>query len=129
MTFEMFKPVHPPEVVEEVFSVNVVKGNSAKSERIFGPLNLPKPIPRAQDHFSPIWGYDNLLALVNSKPPNFSHEDIFGKDPFLEGATKKSPPMNDMQKATIKAMREMVGEVKKKKYAWPPPSRSIFKGI
>ena len=38
--------------------------------------------------------------------------------------------MNAMQKATIKAMREMVGEVKKKKkYAWPPPSKSIYNGI
>jgi hypothetical protein len=127
--FEMFKPVHPPEVVEEVFSINLVKGNSAKSERIFGPLNPPKPTPRAYDHYSPIWGYDSPPPLVNSKPPPLSHEGILGKDPFLEGATKKTPPMNALQKATIKAMREMVGEVKKKKYAWPPPSRSIFKGI
>ena len=57
--FEMFKPIHPPEVVEEVFSINLVKGNSAKSERIFGPLNPPKPTPRAQDYYS--------------KPPPLSH--------------------------------------------------------
>ena len=127
--FEMFKPIHPPEVVEEVFSINLVKENSAKSERIFGPLNPPKPTPRAYDHYSPIWGYDNPPPLVNSKPPPLSHEGILGKDPFLEGATKKSPPMNALQKAIIKAMREMVGEVKKKKYAWPPPSISIFNGV
>ena len=105
--FEMFNPIHPPEVVEKVFSINLVKGNRAKSERIFGPLNPPKPTPPAQDHYSPIWGYDN--------PPPLSHEGILGKDPFLERATKNTPPMNAMQKATIKAMREMVGEVKKKK--------------
>ena len=37
--------------------------------------------------------------------------------------------MSAMQKATIKAMREIVGEVKKKKYAWPPTSKSIFQGV
>ena len=52
---------------------------------------------------------------MNSKPPPLSHESILEKDPFLEGATKNTQPMNALQKATIKAMREMVGEVKKKK--------------
>ena len=37
--------------------------------------------------------------------------------------------MNELQKATIKAMREMVGEVRKKKYAWPQTSISIFNGM
>ena len=127
--FEMFKPVHPPEVVEEVFAIDLVKGNSAKSERIFGPLNPPKPTPRTHDHFSPIWGYDNLPPIAHTMPSPCSHDEIIGTDLFLEGAKKKSPPMNELQKATIKGMREMVGEVKKKKYAWPPPSKSIFNGI
>ena len=127
--FEMFKPIHPPEVVEEVFSINLVKGNSAKSERIFGPLNPPKPTPRAYDHFSPIWGYDNPHLIDHSKPPPPLHGDTLGKDPFLEGAKKKKPPMNAMQKATIRAMKEMVGEAKRRKHRWPQTSISILNGV
>ncbi|XP_024200100.1 uncharacterized protein LOC112203350 [Rosa chinensis] len=33
------EPIYPPDVVKSVFSINLVKGNEAKRDRIFGPLN------------------------------------------------------------------------------------------
>jgi hypothetical protein len=40
---QVLQPTFPQNVINEVFSVDLVKGNKAKSERIFGPLNPPKP--------------------------------------------------------------------------------------
>ncbi|KAK9928647.1 hypothetical protein M0R45_025771 [Rubus argutus] len=41
---QVFQPIYPHNVINEVFSTDLVKGNQAKRERIFGPLNPPKPL-------------------------------------------------------------------------------------
>ena len=114
------------------FSVEIsFKMGPAGPPRIPGwsPGRVLSPTPRAYDHFSSIWGYDNPPPIDHSKQPHLPHVDILEKDPFLKCATKKTPPMSAMQKATIRAMREMVGEAKRKKYVWPQTSISLLNGI
>jgi hypothetical protein len=41
---QVLQPTFPQNVIKEVFSTDLVKGNQAKRERIFGPLNPPKPL-------------------------------------------------------------------------------------
>jgi hypothetical protein len=41
---QVLQPTFPLDVIKEVLSTNLVKGNQAKSERIFGHLNPPKPL-------------------------------------------------------------------------------------
>ncbi|PRQ50624.1 hypothetical protein RchiOBHm_Chr2g0135321 [Rosa chinensis] len=126
-------PFYPPNIMKEVFSIDLVKGNEAKSERIFGPLNPSKPTIRAQDHFSPIWGYDH-------EPP-LKHDDVvptstleptieIEKQPTptletYEQHKKKSSPLSEAQEESIKKLRGTCGVVKKKeipkRYDWPPP--------
>ncbi|PRQ35491.1 hypothetical protein RchiOBHm_Chr5g0080601 [Rosa chinensis] len=127
------EPIYPPEIVKSMLSINLVKGNAAKSERIFGPLNLSKPTIRAQNHFSPIWGYDNEPPLkhddvvpTSTLEPTIELEKL--TTPILETYEqheKKSPPLSEAQKESNKKLREVCGVVKKegsKRYDWPPPS-------
>ncbi|KAK9932341.1 hypothetical protein M0R45_019582 [Rubus argutus] len=41
---QVLQPAFPQNVIKEALSTNLVKGNQAKSERTFGPLNPPKPL-------------------------------------------------------------------------------------
>ena len=41
---QAFQPSYPLEVIQEVFATNLVKGDQAKGERIFGPLNPLEPL-------------------------------------------------------------------------------------
>jgi hypothetical protein len=135
---QVLNHIYSPEVIKEVFAVDLIKGNSAKSGRIFGPLNPPKPKERAHDHFSPICGYDNPPCSKDGKPPPLGDDDMSGDmsyhDPFLEEDMKKSPPMREAQKETIKATKEDVGQGKKKnkKSLWlplPKATNSVIKGL
>jgi hypothetical protein len=148
---QVLNHIYSPEVIKEVFAVDLIKGNSAKSGRIFGPLNPSKPEERAHDHFSPIWGYDNPPCSKDGKPPPLGHDDMSGDmlyhDPFLEEERrnkkkkkkrmvdmKKSPPMREAQKETTKALSEDVGQGKKKnmKSLWlplPKATNSVIKGL
>jgi hypothetical protein len=131
---QVLNHIYSPEVIKEVLAVNLVKGNSAKSGRIFGPLNPPKPKEGAHVHSSSILGCDNPPCNEDSKPPPWEHDDMIKdelyQDPFLE-ADKKSEAQED----TIKTKRKIVGlgkQKKKKKRAWPPSpttTKSILKGF
>ena len=49
---QVLQPTFPQNVINDVLSKDLVKGNQAKSERIFDPLNPPKPF--IQDHPLPM---------------------------------------------------------------------------
>ncbi|KAK9939414.1 hypothetical protein M0R45_016110 [Rubus argutus] len=58
---QVFQPIYPHNVIKEVFSTDLVKGNQAKRERIFGPLNPPKPL--IQDLPLPVTANQELQEL------------------------------------------------------------------
>ncbi|KAK9932583.1 hypothetical protein M0R45_019814 [Rubus argutus] len=58
---QVLQPAFPQNVIKEVLSTDLVKGNQAKSERIFEPLNPPKPLD--QDHSSVVAANQELLEL------------------------------------------------------------------
>ncbi|KAK9929258.1 hypothetical protein M0R45_026362 [Rubus argutus] len=58
---QVLQPAFPQNVIKEVLSTDLVKGNQAKSERIFGPLNPPKPLD--QDHSSVVAASQELQEL------------------------------------------------------------------
>jgi hypothetical protein len=58
---QVLQPAFPQNVIKEVLSTDLVKGNQAKSERIFGPLNPPKPLD--QDHSSVVAANQELQEL------------------------------------------------------------------
>jgi hypothetical protein len=49
---QVLQPTFPQDVINNVLSKDLVKGNQAKSERIFGPLEPPKPL--IQNHHLPV---------------------------------------------------------------------------
>jgi hypothetical protein len=49
---QVLQPTFPQNVINDVLSKDLVKGNQAKSERIFGPLEPPKPL--IQNHHLPV---------------------------------------------------------------------------
>lgn len=61
--------IYLPEVIKEVPAVDLVKGNNAKSERIFGPLDPLKPKEGSRIHSAPILGYHNPPSSKDGKPP------------------------------------------------------------
>ncbi|KAK9922432.1 hypothetical protein M0R45_030896 [Rubus argutus] len=58
---QVCQPCYTQEVIKEVFATDLVKGNQAKSERIFGPLNPPKP--QVEDHSSVVAANQELQEL------------------------------------------------------------------
>ncbi|KAK9929242.1 hypothetical protein M0R45_026348 [Rubus argutus] len=58
---QVLQPSFPQNIIKEVLSTDLVKGNQAKSERIFGPLNPPKPLD--QDHSSVVAANQELQEL------------------------------------------------------------------
>ncbi|KAK9906077.1 hypothetical protein M0R45_000054 [Rubus argutus] len=58
---QVCQPCYTQEVIQEVFATDLVKGNQAKSERIFGPLNPPKP--QVEDHSSVVAANQELQEL------------------------------------------------------------------
>ncbi|KAK9928909.1 hypothetical protein M0R45_026026 [Rubus argutus] len=58
---QVLQPAFPHNVIKDVLSTDFVKGNQAKSERIFGPLNPPKPLD--QDHSSVVAANQELQEL------------------------------------------------------------------
>ncbi|KAK9937960.1 hypothetical protein M0R45_014723 [Rubus argutus] len=58
---QVFQPIYSHNVIKEVFSTDLVKGNQAKRERIFGPLNPPKPL--IQDLPVPVTANQELQEL------------------------------------------------------------------
>ena len=62
---QVLQPTFPHNVIKEVFSIDLVKGNQAKSERIFGPLNPPKP--QVEVHPS--------IVVANQELPKLSYFD------------------------------------------------------
>jgi hypothetical protein len=73
---QVLQPTFPQNVIKEVFSVDLVKGNKAKSERIFDPLNPPKPL--IQDPPLPV------VAEQVSQEPSFMEDDFDNDDMFDE---------------------------------------------
>ncbi|KAK9901739.1 hypothetical protein M0R45_002011 [Rubus argutus] len=65
---QVLQPVFPHNVIKEVFSVDLVKGNQAKGERIFGPLNPAKPL--IQDHPLPM-----IEEHMQREPPFVEDDD------------------------------------------------------
>ncbi|KAK9912558.1 hypothetical protein M0R45_036420 [Rubus argutus] len=65
---QVLQPTFPQNIIKEVFSTDLVMGNQAKSERIFGPLNPPEPL--IQDHPLPV------IEEQVSQEPSFK-EDYF----------------------------------------------------
>ena len=136
---QVLNRIYPPEFIKEVLAVDLVKGNSAKSKRIFGPLNPPKPKEDAHVHSSPTLGCDNPRCSKDGKPPPWKlvdmGEDKPYHDPLLGRNMKSSSPMSEALNGTAKAMNEVVGfgkKKKKKKGVWPPLSttkKSIIKGV
>lgn len=49
-------------------------------------------------------------------------------DPHIPDPLQQDP-YNNNKNLLVRVMREMVGDVKKKKYGWPPTSQSIFNGV
>jgi hypothetical protein len=58
---QVLQPAFPQNVIKEVLSTDLVKGNQAKSERIFEPLNPPMPLD--QDHSSVVAANQELQEL------------------------------------------------------------------
>ncbi|KAK9922374.1 hypothetical protein M0R45_030840 [Rubus argutus] len=71
---QVLQPAFPQNVIKEVLSTDLVKGNQAKSERIFEPLNPPKPID--QDHSS--------VVVVNQELQELSYLDDDDDDDMFE---------------------------------------------
>ncbi|KAK9902373.1 hypothetical protein M0R45_001612 [Rubus argutus] len=58
---QVCQPCYTQEVIQEVFATDLVNGNQAKSERIFGPLNPLKP--QVEDHSSIVAANQELQEL------------------------------------------------------------------
>ncbi|KAK9922612.1 hypothetical protein M0R45_031069 [Rubus argutus] len=79
---QVLQPSFPQNIIKEVLSTDLVKGNQAKSERIFGPLNPPKPLD--QDHSSVVAANQELqeLSYLDDDDDDMFEEFVnsYGKD-------------------------------------------------
>ena len=65
---QVFQPSYPQEVIQEVFAIDLVRGDQAKGERIFGPLNPLEPLVK---EFNP----PPLVAAHEQQEPSSTDSD------------------------------------------------------
>ncbi|XP_024171648.1 uncharacterized protein LOC112177598 [Rosa chinensis] len=104
--------IYPPEVVKSVISINLVKGNEAKRDRIFGPLNQ---VPH----------HNQEPLVTNSSSPC----QVFAISTLDKINVSEYLALSEEQKNQIKTIEEICGLKKKKKKGyleWNTPGNIKF---
>jgi hypothetical protein len=89
---QVFQPSYPQEVIQEVFATDLVRGVQAKSKRIFGPLNPPKPLVK---EFNPL----PLVAAHEQQETSSSDND----DDMFDIA---APTLNEEEVSNVEQVQE-----------------------